>query len=78
MISGILKMWKEAEGWGFIEGDDGDDYFVNIANVRKGQKMQTNIRVKFDVTQGNRGPEAENVSLFLLLSFKLSFGEFFI
>ena len=33
MISGILKMWKEAEGWGFIEGDDGDDYFVNIANA---------------------------------------------
>ena len=64
MISGILKMWKEAEGWGFIEGDDGDDYFVNIANVRKGQKMQPNIRVKFDVTQGPRGPEAENVSLF--------------
>ena len=63
MISGILKMWKEAEGWGFIEGDDGDDYFVNIANVRKGQKMQTNIRVKFDVTQGHRSPEAENVSL---------------
>ena len=64
MISGILKMWKEAEGWGFIEGDDGDDYFVNIANVRKGQIMQTNTRVKFDVTQGDRGPEAENVSLF--------------
>ena len=39
------------------------NYFVNIANVRKGQKMQTNIRVKFDVTQGHRGPEAENVSL---------------
>ena len=64
MISGILKMWKEAEGWGFIEGDDGDDYFVNIANVRKGQIMQTNILVKFDVTQGHQGPEAENVSLF--------------
>ena len=64
MISGILKMWKEVEGWGFIEGDDGDDYFVNIANVRKGQKMQANIRVKFDATQGHRGPEAENVSLF--------------
>ena len=57
-------MWKEVEGWGFIEGDDGDDYFVNIANVRKGQKMQPNIRVKFDVTLGHRGPEAENVSLF--------------
>ena len=64
MNSGIVKMWKETEGWGFIEGDDGDDYFFNIANVRKGQKIIVNIRVKFDFTQGHRGPEAENVSLF--------------
>ena len=64
MISGAVKMWKEAEGWGFIEGDDGDDYFVNITNIRKGQKILVNVRVKFDVTQGHRGPEAENVSLF--------------
>ena len=64
MISGTIKMWKEAEGWGFIEGDDGDDYFFNIANIRKGQEIVVNVRVKFDVTQGHRGPEAENVSLF--------------
>ena len=64
MISGTIKMWKEAEGWGFIEGDDGDDYFFNIANLRTGQKILVNVRVKFDVTQGHRGPEAENVSLF--------------
>ena len=64
MISGTVKMWKEAEGWGFIEGDDGDDYFFNIANIRKGQQILVNVRVKFDVTQRHRGPEAENVSLF--------------
>ena len=64
MISGTIKMWKEVEGWGFIEGDDGDDYFVNITNVRIGQKLLINVRVKFDVTNGHRGPEAENVSLF--------------
>ena len=64
MISGTIKMWKEVEGWGFIEGDDGDDYFVNITNVRIGQKLLINVRVKFDVTQGHRGPEAENVCLF--------------
>ena len=49
MISGTVKMWKEAEGWGFIEGDDGDDYFFNIANIRKGQKILINVGVKFDV-----------------------------
>ena len=64
MITGTIKLWEQDAGWGFIEGDDGDDYFFNIANVRKGQKMVANLRVKFDVTQGHRGQEAENVSLF--------------
>ena len=63
MISGKIKMWKEVEGWGFIEGDDGEDYFINISNVRLGQNIQLNSRVKFDVFQGQRGPEAENVTL---------------
>ena len=63
MISGTIKMWEDTEGWGFIEGDDGEDYFLNVANVRKGQSILVNSRVKFDVNQGQRGPEAENVTL---------------
>ena len=64
MISGTIKMWKDIEGWGFIEGDDGEDYFINITNLRRGQKIRINARVKFDVSQGQRGLEAENVSLY--------------
>ena len=56
-------MWKEAEGWGFIEGDDGEDYFLNISSVRRGQSIRVNCRVKFDVNQGQRGAEAENITL---------------
>ena len=63
MILGTIKMWKEVEGWGFIEGDDGEDYFLNISNVRRGQSIQVNSHVKFDISQGQRGPEAENVTL---------------
>jgi len=63
MILGTIKMWKAADGWGFIEGDDGEDYFLNIANVRRGQTMKVNCRVKFDVNLGQRGLEAENVTL---------------
>ena len=62
MITGVIKMWKPSEGWGFIEGDDGEDYFLNAANFRRGLTIQVNARVKFDVFQGQRGPEAENVS----------------
>ena len=63
MISGTIKVWKDAEGWGFIEGDDGEDYFINITNVRKGQNLKVNSRVRFDINQSQRGPEAVNVTL---------------
>jgi len=62
--TGFIKVWKDQDGWGFIEGDDGEDYFVNISNVRKGQRITPQCRVKFDVFQGQRGPEAENVTLY--------------
>ena len=62
MLSGIIEKWEQGKGWGFIKGDDGEDYFINIANVRKGQRMCLGIRVKFDYTQTQRGIEAENVS----------------
>ena len=51
MNSGTIKVWKDAEGWGFIEGDDGEDYFFNIANVRRGQTILINCPVSFDVFQ---------------------------
>ena len=30
MLYGYMKKWNEQNGWGFIEGDDGNDFFVNI------------------------------------------------
>ena len=64
MIIGIVKSWNLAQGWGFIEGDDGEDYFIHISKVRKGQSISNNSRVKFDVSEGQRGPEAENVTIY--------------
>ena len=40
MLMGTIKKWEQGKGWGFIEGDDGEDYFINVANVRKGQRMR--------------------------------------
>jgi cold shock CspA family protein len=62
VLSGIIKKWELGKGWGFIQGDDGEDYFFNVANVRKGQHMKLGLRVKFDYAQTQRGIEAENVS----------------
>ena len=64
MLTGEVKVWNKDKGWGFIAGDDGDDYFINISNVRKGRVVKMGSRVKFDVAETNRGTIAENVALY--------------
>ena len=63
MKIGIVKKWEFSKGWGFIEDNDGYDYFFNISNVRIGTQLKEGMKVKFDIFQGQRGDEAENVSL---------------
>ena len=62
MIIGTVKKWDTLSGWGFIEDHEGNDYFFNISNVRKGVKVREGMNVKFDSFPGQRGDEAENVS----------------
>ena len=63
MNHGIVKLWKQVDGWGFIEGDDGEDYFFNISSIRKGQRVRENLKVKFDTEETQKGTQAVNVSL---------------
>ena len=62
MKVGVVKVWNEVKGWGFIIGNDGEDYFLNISNIRSGEKIHQGDHVKFDVFEGQRGPSAENVT----------------
>ena len=62
MNMGIVKKWDILSGWGFIEDHDGNDFFFNISNVRRGVIIREGMNVKFDSFQGQRGDEAENVS----------------
>ena len=39
MLNGTVKHLDSSNGWGFIQAQDGDDYFFNISNVRPGQKI---------------------------------------
>ena len=63
MNYGTVKLWKQTEGWGFIEDEDGEDYFFNISNVRMGQRIHQGVDVKFDTEETQKGTEAVNVSL---------------
>ncbi|MFH2034684.1 MAG: cold shock domain-containing protein [Candidatus Margulisiibacteriota bacterium] len=61
MTEGTVKFYNEMKQFGFIAGDDGKEYFVHASGIKPGNSIGEGDRVKFDVTQGDRGPKAENV-----------------
>ncbi|MHC2183974.1 CspA family cold shock protein [Paenibacillus sp. PvR052] len=64
METGTVKWFNAEKGFGFIEVEGGADVFVHFSAIQgDGYKsLDEGQRVQFNVTQGNRGPQAENVT----------------
>ncbi|MBW8831108.1 MAG: cold-shock protein [Burkholderiales bacterium] len=62
--TGIVKWFNEGKGFGFIAPDDGSkDLFAHFSQIQ-GTGFKTlaeNQRVTFEVTQGQKGPQASNI-----------------
>ena len=64
MAQGTVKLFNAEKGFGFIAQEDGGaDVFVHYSAIQtQGYKsLDENQKVEFDVTQGPKGPQAENV-----------------
>ena len=64
MAQGTVKWFNAEKGFGFIAQEGGgDDVFVHFSAIQmQGYKsLEENQRVEFEVTQGQRGPQADQV-----------------
>jgi CspA family cold shock protein len=63
-ISGTVKWFNGAKGYGFIEREEGDDVFVHYSAIQgDGYKdLAEGQKVEFEVEQGPKGPQAVRVS----------------
>ena len=65
LISGSVKWFNEEKGYGFLEREGGKDVFVHVRAINgTGRKtLVEGQKVTFEVTEGQKGPQAENVTV---------------
>lgn len=64
MPTGVVKWFNSEKGFGFIAPDDqGPDLFAHYSAIQTSgfRTLEENQRVEFEVTPGNKGPQASNI-----------------
>lgn len=63
-VEGKVKWFNDEKGFGFIEQEGGKDVFVHFSAINgSGRKtLKDGQRVTMEVTNGQKGPQAENVT----------------
>ena len=62
-VQGTVKWFNSSRGFGFIEREEGEDVFVHSSTIQGDESPTLNEgdRVEFVVTQGDKGPQAQDV-----------------
>jgi len=65
MATGTVKWFNAEKGFGFITNDEGGpDVFAHYSNIAAQgfRELQEGQKVSFNITQGQKGPQAENIA----------------
>jgi Cold shock proteins len=64
MSKGTVKWFNNQKGYGFISDEAGNDVFVHFSglNMDGYKSLNEGEEVQFDVVEGNKGPQAANVT----------------
>ena len=62
-VTGTVKWFNESKGFGFIEQESGPDVFAHFSAISSSgfKTLIEGQKVEFTVTQGQKGPQAENI-----------------
>jgi CspA family cold shock protein len=62
-VKGTVKWFNEAKGFGFIEQQSGPDVFAHFSAIASTgfKTLAEGQQVEFTLTQGQKGPQAENI-----------------
>jgi len=62
-MEGTVKWFNVRKGFGFINGEDGEDYFVHHSALEQGTFLREDDRVSFEAADTDKGKQAQNVAL---------------
>lgn len=63
IMNGKIKMYNEEKGFGFILGDDENDYFFHISEVKSADDICRGLSVEFTAVEGQKGPVATKIRI---------------
>ena len=63
MSKGTVKWFSDSKGFGFIQTEDGSDVFVHHTAIDGSgfHSLKEGQEVEFEITEGQKGPQATNV-----------------